>query len=88
MACPWPWRLTETGGGVLLLAGVFGKDILTRLGGLLIAPVMAGAIMMVHWPQWAFMASETHPMGGMEFQFAMMLTGLYFASAGNSAAGE
>ncbi|HCV23127.1 MAG TPA: hypothetical protein DGN59_06680 [Candidatus Latescibacteria bacterium] len=68
--------------------GVFGKDILTRLGGLLIAPVMAGAIMMVHWPQWAFMASETHPMGGMEFQFAMMLTGLYFAIAGNSAAGE
>tara|TARA_B100000686_G_C16611647_1_gene874157 strand:- start:803 stop:907 length:105 start_codon:yes stop_codon:yes gene_type:complete len=34
------------------------------------------------------MASETHSMGGMEFQFAMMLTGLYFATAGNSAAGE
>ena len=73
----------ETGGGVLILAGGFGNDLLTRLGGLLIAPVMLGAIAMVHWGQWSFAPSDTHPMGGMEFQFTLLMIALYFVLVGN-----
>jgi len=75
----------ETGGGALILFGGFGNDLLTRLGGLLIAPVMAGAIAMVHWGQWSFAPSETHPMGGMEFQVTLLLLALYFVVVGNEA---
>jgi putative oxidoreductase len=73
----------ETGGGALVLAGGTGNDLLTRLGGLFIAPVMLGAIFMVHWGQWHFAASETHPMGGMEFQFTLLMIALYFVFVGN-----
>ena len=75
----------ETGGGALILFGGFGNDLLTRIGGLLIAPVMAGAIAMVHWGQWSFAPSETHPMGGMEFQVTLLLLALYFVVVGNEA---
>ena len=37
-----------------------------------IVPVMAGAIALVHWGKWSFVASESHPMGGMEFQVVLM----------------
>jgi putative oxidoreductase len=46
---------------------------------------MLGAIAMVHWPRWSFVPSETHPMGGMEFQVVLMLLGLFFALRGNRA---
>ncbi len=75
----------ETGGGALILVGGFGNDLLTRLGGLLIAPVMLGAIAMVHWGQWSFAPSDTHPMGGMEFQVTLLMVALYFVFVGNSA---
>lgn len=77
----------ETGGGALILAGGFGNDLLTRLGGLLIAPVMLGAIAMVHWGQWSFAPSDTHPMGGMEFQFTLLIIALYFLLVGNRYSG-
>lgn len=77
--------LAETTGGILILVGGFISDIMTRVGALLIIPVMLGAIAMVHWPQWAFTPSETHPMGGMEFQVTLTLLALYFLIKGNSA---
>jgi putative oxidoreductase len=73
----------ETGGAVLIVAGAFGSDLLTRLGGLVLAPVMAGAIAMVHWGQWSFMSTESHPMGGMEFQVTLLMISLYFLIVGN-----
>jgi len=77
----------ETGGGLLIVAGAFGPEILTRLGGLVIAPVMVGAIGMVHWGQWSFMSTESHPMGGMEFQVTLLMIALYFAIVGNATPG-
>ena len=59
------------------------RDWITRLGGLAVVPVMVGAIAMVHWGQWSFVATETHPMGGMEFQVVLLLMGLYCAVVGN-----
>lgn len=80
------WTLVavmETLGGILIIMGAFTKDIVTRIGGLLIIPPMLGAIATVHWGQWSFMPSETHPIGGMEFQTVMLLIGVYFALRGN-----
>ena len=76
--------LLETAGGLLVVAGAFQGDLLTRLGGLLIAPVMLGAIAMVHWPRWAFTPTDSHPMGGMEFQVVLLLVALYLVIVGNA----
>lgn len=75
--------LFETLGALLLLFGGFTKDWVTRLGVLLLIPVMLGAIIMVHWGQWNFMATETHPMGGMEFQVTLLSIQLFFLLVGN-----
>lgn len=78
--------LMETGGAVLILLGGFLKDWMTRLGALMIIPVMLGAIFMVHWGQWNnFAHTETHPMGGMEFQVTLLLIALYLFIKGNNA---
>jgi putative oxidoreductase len=76
--------LAEAGGGTLVLIGGFSKDWITRVGGLLIIPVMLGVIFMVHWGRWAFTPSETHPIGGMEFQFTLLMLSLFFVVKGNS----
>ncbi len=39
----------ELAGGVGIIVGAFTNDLITRLAGLAIAPVMLGAIFMVHW---------------------------------------
>ncbi len=82
--------LFETLGGIFIFVGGFkiDWDWMTRLGALLIIPIMLGAIFMVHWGQWSFMATETHPMGGMEFQVTLLLISLYFLLNGNHSANE
>jgi len=79
----------ETGGGLsMVLSGLMKDrlgDIGTRLAALALIPVMLGAIIMVHWGQWTFMATETHPMGGMEFQVTLLMTLLYMLVKGNKA---
>lgn len=77
--------LMELTAGVCMIVGALGRDILTRLAGLLIAMVMLGATFMVHWPQWTFMANEAKPMGGMEFQVFILTVALYFLVKGNDA---
>jgi putative oxidoreductase len=75
--------LAEVAGGFGIVIGAFTKDFVTRLAGLAIIPVMLGAIFMVHWGQWSFMASDTHPAGGMEFQVVLLLIATYFLITGN-----
>jgi len=74
----------ETLGGLLVLLGGGMKDWMTRLGALMLVPVMLGAIFMVHWPRWSFTASDTRPLGGMEFQVVLLLVSLYLFVKGNS----
>jgi len=76
--------LAETTGGILILIGGFSKDWMTRVGALMLSPVMLGAIYMVHWGQWHFKATETHPMGGMQFQVTLLLMLLYLVVKGSS----
>ncbi len=77
----------EVSGALLIIIGGLGHNLLfdlaTRLGGLAIIPVMLGAIFMMHWGQWSFLPSETHPMGGMEFQVVLLLIALFFVLQGN-----
>lgn len=85
--------VAEVGGAVLILAGGFlgGSlgDLATRLGALAFIPVMVGAIVMLHWPRWSFVLSESHPLGGMEFQVILILVSLYLLAKGNGVrAGE
>ncbi len=77
--------LAEAGGGALVIVGAFTRDWITRIGAAFIIPVMLGAVFMVHWPQWSFVASESHPMGGMEFQVTLLLVALYLVIKGNRA---
>ena len=51
--------------------------LVDRLAGLAAAPVLLGAIALVHWPRWSFVASESHPLGGMEFQVLLLGVALY-----------
>ena len=54
----------------------------TRLAGLAAAPVLAGAIALFHWPRWSFVPSETHPLGGMEFQLMLLGVAVFFLFGG------
>ena len=76
----WLLALSEIAAGVLLIAGAFGKEMLTRLGGLIVIVIMIGAIALVHAKN-GFNVMN----GGMEFQILMLVTGLYFAAKGNNA---
>ena len=79
--------LAEVGGSLLLILGGFNddklSDLLTRLGALLNIPVMIGAISLVHWGRWNFLPSESHPIGGIEFQVLLVLIMLYLIITGN-----
>ena len=76
----WAVALAELAGGAALIVGAFGKDIVTRLGGIIVIVIMIGAIAMVHAKN-GFNVMN----GGMEFQLLMLATGLYFAAKGNDA---
>ena len=79
--------LAETVGGLLVLLGGFRNDAIsdlaTRIGAALNIPVMIGAITLVHWGRWNFVPSETHPMGGMQFQSVLILIMLFLVITGN-----
>jgi putative oxidoreductase len=75
--------LAELAGGVGIIVGAFTNDLITRLAGLAITPVMLGAIFMVHWGRWDFMSADGFPMGGMEFQVVLLCSAIYFLVMGN-----
>lgn len=77
--------IAEVLGGIGILAGAFMGGMITRLAAVAMLPVLLGAIFMVHWGQWHFMASDTHPMGGMNFQVVLLLLAVYFLIRGNDA---
>ena len=77
----------ETVGGLLVLIGGISHsnlaDLATRVGAALNIPVIIGAIAMIHWGRWNFVPSESHPMGGFEFQAVLLLVMLYLVFTGN-----
>lgn len=86
----WLWTLAavvEIIAGLALIAGGALRtqlgDLATRLGGLSIIAIMIPAIYLVHWGQWSNLPSETHPVGGMEFQTLLLALGAFFVLRGN-----
>ena len=79
-AMVWMLAIAEVAAGVMLIAGAFGREMLTRIGALIVMVVMVGAIALVHAKN-GFNVMD----GGMEFQVLMLLTGLYLAAKGNDA---
>lgn len=75
--------IAEVLGGVGILAGAVIGATITRLAALAMVPVLLGAIFMVHWGQWHFMSTDSHPMGGMSYQVGLLLVALYFLVRGN-----
>lgn len=83
--------LAETGGGLLILLGGFRddrlSDLATRVGAALNIPVILGAIVIVHWGRWNFVPTESHPMGGFEFQAVLLLIAVYLLVTGSRGIG-
>jgi putative oxidoreductase len=79
--------IAETVGGLLVLVGGLRNrgifDLATRAGAAMNIPVLVGAISMVHWGRWNFVPTETHPMGGFEFQAVLLLLLLFVSITGN-----
>lgn len=77
----------QVGGSLLLILGGFSNnrfsDLLTRVGAAMNVPAMIGAIALVHWGRWNFLPSETHPIGGMEFQAVLIFVMLFLVLTGN-----
>jgi putative oxidoreductase len=80
VAMVWMLAIAEIVAGIALIVGAFGKEVLTRLGGLIVIVVMVGAIGLVHAKN-GFNVMN----GGMEFQILMLVAGLYLAAKGNDA---
>lgn len=76
----WLIALSEVAAGLFLIGGAFGKEILTRLGGLIVVVIMVGAIVLVHAKNGFNVMA-----GGMEFQLLILVSGLYLAAKGNDA---
>ena len=79
--------MMEVGGALLMLWGGFGPDWATRVGGLLLAVIMVGAISMVHFPNgWNSINMGSGNMGkGMEFQVLILAVSLYYVFKGKGA---
>jgi putative oxidoreductase len=73
----------EVAGGIGILVGGFGRELITRLSALAMIPVLLGAIVLVHGPRWSFVATEDFPLGGMEFQVVLTLLATWFLIVGN-----
>ncbi|MCE9682505.1 DoxX family protein [Halomonas alkalisoli] len=74
-------------GSLILLGGVMASrlgDLVTRLAALGMILILLGAIFMVHWGQWHFMATPSHPLGGMMFQVTLAMMALYLLARGNN----
>jgi len=80
VAVVWLLGLGEIAAGVFLIAGAFGREMLTRLGSLIVIVVMVGAIALAHAKN-GFNVFD----GGVEFAILMLVTGLYLAAKGNDA---
>jgi putative oxidoreductase len=75
------------GGGLVLLGGLSRdqkSDLMTRVGALVLIPVMLGAIALYHWGRWNFVPADGFPMGGMQFQVTLLLICIYLLLKGNN----
>jgi uncharacterized membrane protein YphA (DoxX/SURF4 family) len=75
--------LAEIGGGILVLSGSFLDDWLTRLGALLLIPVLLIVMFMTQSGDMGFTLSKVHVVSGMEYLLVLFLVSLYVLLKGN-----
>ena len=78
----------EIFGAIFLLLGAFSKDIITRLGGLMIAIIMLGAIFTIHFQDGWMMhatADSVPYTRGFEWQSLILAVSLMFVFKVNKA---
>jgi putative oxidoreductase len=73
----------ELAAGVALLLGALLGGWITRAGAALACVILIGAIFTLHWGQWHFLPSATHPLGGLEFQVTLLCLAIYLLVRGN-----
>jgi len=73
--------LAEIVGGILVFVGGFLEDWMTRLGALLLIPVVL--IVMFMTGDMSFTLSRVHVMSGMEYMIVLVLISLYVLLKGN-----
>lgn len=75
--------LAEIAGGVLVLSGGYLGDKMTRLGAVLLIPVLLVVMYTMHWKSMSFTLSQVHVTGGMESLLVLFLISLYMLLKGN-----
>lgn len=75
--------VAEIAGGMLVLSGGFMGDKMTRLGALLLIPVLLVVMYTMYWKDMSFTFSKVHVVGGMEYLLVLFLISLYMLLKGN-----
>ena len=75
--------LAEVAGGILVLSGGFMGDKMTRLGALMLIPVLLIVMYTMHWGDMSFTLSKVHVVDGMEYLLVLFLIALYVLLKGN-----
>ena len=73
----------EIGGGILVLSGSLLDDRMTRLGALLLIPVLLMIMFMTQAGDMSFTLSKVHVVSGMEYLIVLFLVSVYVLLKGN-----
>ncbi len=75
--------LAEITGGILVLSGGFMGGEMTRLGALMLLPVLLVVMYTMRGSDMSFTFSKVHIVGGMEYLLVLFLISLYMLLKGN-----
>ncbi|GAB4507757.1 MAG: hypothetical protein Tsb0026_04410 [Sulfuricaulis sp.] len=75
--------VAEITGGILVLSGGFMGDKMTRLGALMLIPVLLVVMYTMHGSDISFTVSRVHVVDGMEYLLVLFLMSLYMLLKGN-----
>ena len=75
--------LGEIGGGILVLCGGFLGGEMTRLGALLLIPVLLMIMFMTQMGDMSLSISRVHVVSGMEYLLVLLLVSVYVFLKGN-----
>lgn len=75
--------VAEIAGGFLVLSGGFMGDKMTRLGALMLIPVLLVVMYTMYWKDMSFTLSRVHVVGGMEYLLVLFLVSVYMLLKGN-----
>lgn len=75
--------VAEIAGGILVLSGGFMDDKMTRLGALMLIPVLLVVMYTMYWKNMSLTLSTVHIVSGMEYLLVLFLVSVYMLLKGN-----